>query len=161
MTFAHNLRAAMDRAGVSQSELARRLGIRSQAVNQWLKAGGTAPRGARLLQVAAALNVGLVELLGKSEGTPLPAETDAGYGKRLTLTRIERGRTESDFAADIGVPVELLKLWETEALALDQAALVKLWRAGISADWILFGEKPGVRQHPRMTTPRVRQRPAA
>jgi transcriptional regulator with XRE-family HTH domain len=72
MSFVDNLRAAMDQAGVSQSELARRLGIRSQAVNQWFRPGGTAPRGRRLFEVAAALGIELSALL--SEPTPPTSE---------------------------------------------------------------------------------------
>ena len=83
MSFAENLRAAMDRAGVSQSELGRRLGIRSQAVNQWLKPGGTAPRGARLHQVAAALGVGLSELLAEAPKPPKGPPTSPGEQTRL------------------------------------------------------------------------------
>jgi transcriptional regulator with XRE-family HTH domain len=70
MSFADNLRAAMERKGISQSELARLLGIKSQAVNQWLKPGGTTPRGTRLHDIAKALGVALQELLGIS---PAPA----------------------------------------------------------------------------------------
>lgn len=145
----------MDRAGVSQSELARRLGIRSQAVNQWLKEGGTAPRGARLQQVAAALNVGLSELLTGPSGTPQSATLTSGYGQRLALVRAERGESDSVFAAEIGVPVELLRLWESEALPLDHTALAKLWKVGISADWLLFGDQRG-----RDKTPPTKPQPA-
>ncbi len=56
----------MKEAGVDQSELARRLGIKSQAVNQWLKRGGTTPRGRRLFDVADALGIELSKLLGES-----------------------------------------------------------------------------------------------
>ena len=66
MSFADNLRAAMERKGISQSELARLLGIKSQAVNQWLKPAGTMPRGTRLHDIAKALGVELQELLGIS-----------------------------------------------------------------------------------------------
>ena len=85
MSFAENLRAAMDRAGVSQSELGRRLGIRSQAVNQWLRPGGTAPRGARLHQVAAALGVGLSELLAEAVKPPRGPPTPPGDQERIEL----------------------------------------------------------------------------
>lgn len=142
MSFADNLRAAMNRAGVNQSELGRRLGIKSQAVNQWLQPGGTAPRGTRLREVAAALDVSLSALL--AEPPPNSEEAVAlGYGQRLAIARAKRGESAAQFAAAIGVPVEMLLLWEAEALALDQPALTKLWRIGISADWVLFGNRQG------------------
>jgi transcriptional regulator with XRE-family HTH domain len=69
MSFADNLRAVMERKGVSQSELARLLGIKSQAVNQWLKPAGTTPRGTRLHDIAKALDVELQELLAISSAS--------------------------------------------------------------------------------------------
>ena len=58
---------------------------------------------------------------------------------------MERGNTEADFVAEIGVPVEMLRLREAEMLSLDQAALTKLRHAGISADWLLFGDNSRAR----------------
>lgn len=63
MAFKDILLRVMTENGVSQSELARRLGVESQAVNQWIK-GKTTPRGDRLNGVAAALGVSVLELLG-------------------------------------------------------------------------------------------------
>jgi transcriptional regulator with XRE-family HTH domain len=65
MPFGEKLRAAMERQGVSQSELARRLEIRSQAVNQWLS-GDTTPSGKRLQEIAGALGIRLAELLSET-----------------------------------------------------------------------------------------------
>lgn len=73
MSFADKLRAAMEAQGINQSELSRRLGISSQAVNQWLREGGTAPRGSRLQEIAGVLGVTVSELLGEQE-LPAPAE---------------------------------------------------------------------------------------
>jgi transcriptional regulator with XRE-family HTH domain len=161
MSFSENLRAVMERGGVSQSELARRLGIRSQAVNQWLKPGGTAPRGARLHEIATALGVGLSELLAETPGKPPDGAPGSGYGLRLAATRKERGETAAAFAAALGVPIELLLLWEAEELALDHSALVKLWQAGISADWLLFGDQRGRdRTPPTKPHPNHRRRAA-
>jgi transcriptional regulator with XRE-family HTH domain len=53
----------MKAADVNQSELARRLGIKSQAVNQWLQPNGTIPKARRLTQIAAALGVPLPVLM--------------------------------------------------------------------------------------------------
>jgi transcriptional regulator with XRE-family HTH domain len=95
----------MKRAEVNQSELARRLGIQSQAVNQWLKPGGTTPRGRRLFEVANALGIELSQLLGESPG-PIKSSAsvtaqaraewvaafDATHPEdQVTLARIARG----------------------------------------------------------------------
>jgi transcriptional regulator with XRE-family HTH domain len=96
MSFADNLRAAMERANVSQSELARRLGIRSQAVNQWFKPQGTAPRGRRLAEVAAAVGVELSDLLGDANAAKQGAATPEEQAKRDLLAAFDamdqRGR---------------------------------------------------------------------
>lgn len=62
MTFGERLGDIMARERVDQSELARRLDITSQAVNQWLKQK-TTPKGARLGQIAKALGVEVHELM--------------------------------------------------------------------------------------------------
>jgi len=53
----------MERAGISQSDLARALGVTSQAVNQWTT-GGTQPKGRNLQRLAEALDTPLAALLG-------------------------------------------------------------------------------------------------
>ena len=56
MSIAERITAARERAGLTQTELARRLGIRPQSVQQW-ENGLSAPRARRLSEVAAALGV--------------------------------------------------------------------------------------------------------
>lgn len=53
----------MAEARVDQSELGRRLGITSQAVNQWLKPDGTVPTLRRLEDIADALGASLPRLV--------------------------------------------------------------------------------------------------
>lgn len=71
MSFKNRLQAAMAKADVDQSELARRLSVSSQAVNQWVS-GATIPRGRRLQTIADALGVRVTQLL-ESDELPLPA----------------------------------------------------------------------------------------
>lgn len=58
---------ARARAGLSQSELARQVGVKPQSVQQWEKKGGTAPRGHRLNKIADTLGVTRAWLLGVPE----------------------------------------------------------------------------------------------
>lgn len=62
MTFKDNLRTALERARIDQSELARRLGVTPSAVNQWV-AGTAIPKSARLGQIADMLGVSTERLL--------------------------------------------------------------------------------------------------
>ena len=79
MAFKDTLTSAMERLGLSQSELARRLDIESQSVNQWIK-GKTVPRGTRLQQVADALELTVPELLGVATSTPGPPRPPRARG---------------------------------------------------------------------------------
>ena len=56
MAISDRIAKARKAAGLTQSELARRLGIRPQSVQSW-EAGITAPRARRLTQVAEVLGV--------------------------------------------------------------------------------------------------------
>lgn len=56
MAISDRITKARVAAGLTQSELARRLGIRPQSVQSW-EAGLTAPRARRLTQVAEVLGV--------------------------------------------------------------------------------------------------------
>jgi transcriptional regulator with XRE-family HTH domain len=56
------LRRRRDELGISQSDLARRLGVQQQTVSRW-ESGGSLPRPVRILQLAAELEVGHDDLL--------------------------------------------------------------------------------------------------
>lgn len=51
------IREAREQAGISQTELARLLGVTRSACSQWESTGGTAPRRERLEQLAQLLGV--------------------------------------------------------------------------------------------------------
>lgn len=57
-----NIKAARERAGLSQTELARRLGIRQPSVCAW-EAGKTFPSYPKLIELCAILRVTADELL--------------------------------------------------------------------------------------------------
>lgn len=131
MSFADNLRAAMKRANVSQSELARRLGIHSQAVNQWLKPGGTAPRGARLVEIAEAIGVELSALLAEPRkgrrgpddqrlGAIVAAYATMDETNRETLARVALSMTRD---ASPGAPLAGQIVKRTS-----EQAWIDLWR---------------------------------
>ena len=68
-----NLKAALDRAGMTQSELARQLGVERGAVSNWIR-GKRTPQLGHLQEAARILNMSLAEILGEEV---LFAETKA------------------------------------------------------------------------------------
>ena len=73
--FAERVRERASRLTLSQSDIARRLGVRPQSVQQWFS-GETVPRTQRLRELAALLQTSVRYLLG---GAP-----DAGEGNTST-----------------------------------------------------------------------------
>ena len=71
MAFKDNLTAILAGAGVTQTELARRLGIQPAAVNQWCS-GKTEPKAGLLLEIADALDVLPAALLARDGDRPGP-----------------------------------------------------------------------------------------
>lgn len=60
------------RQGMTEQQLADRVGVTRAAVQQWEREGGTAPRRTKQADVAAALGISLSELLGAETGAMLP-----------------------------------------------------------------------------------------
>lgn len=59
-----NLKAALDRSGMSQSELARRLGVTRSTVSNWIS-GKRTPQLGHLQEAARILNMTITEILGE------------------------------------------------------------------------------------------------
>lgn len=71
MTFASRLNAILAAHGMSQTDLAKLLGVTSQAVSQWVN-GVVEPRGHRVAAIAKALGVRVIDLIGDGELPPPP-----------------------------------------------------------------------------------------
>jgi len=91
-TFGDRLALARDRQGMSQSQLARRLGLRVQTVKNW-EADRSEPRANKLQMLAGFLNVSMIWLLtGEGPGAPLGQtdlsdEAPEGLGEALAELR--------------------------------------------------------------------------
>lgn len=73
-TFGDRIAGAREAAGMTQSELARRLGVRLSTLRGW-EDDRAEPRANRLQMMAGLLNVSLIWLLnGVGEGAPSMAE---------------------------------------------------------------------------------------
>ncbi|WP_299483000.1 helix-turn-helix domain-containing protein [Cypionkella sp.] len=94
-TFGDRLEAARESCGLSQTELAQRLGVRDTTIKSW-EADEWEPRGNRLQMLAGMLNVSLMWLLsGRGEGVAAP-DTDAPLAMpaRSALADIARLRRQ-------------------------------------------------------------------
>lgn len=75
-TFGDRLEAARESCGMSQTELAQRLGVRDTTIKSW-EADEWEPRGNRLQMLAGMLNVSLMWLLsGRGKGVAAPDACD-------------------------------------------------------------------------------------
>lgn len=76
-TFGDRLAAAREAAGLSQADLAQRLGVKTRVVEQW-EADAKEPRANRLQMLAGMLGVSLMWLLsGEGDGVEMPDEDSA------------------------------------------------------------------------------------
>ncbi len=93
-TFGDRLSAARETAGLSQEELAARLGVRMTTLQAW-EDDGAEPRGNRLQMLAGMLNVSLMWLMsGEGDGLDGPAsgatEENANAALRRELRDLRR-----------------------------------------------------------------------
>ncbi len=97
-TFGDRVAAARDRVGLSQGQLARRLGVKAQTVANW-ESDRAEPRANKLQMLAGVLNVSMVWLMtGEGDGLPAPEEPAAtdralhGLLTELRETRMQQAR---------------------------------------------------------------------
>ncbi|NUB43934.1 helix-turn-helix transcriptional regulator [Fertoebacter nigrum] len=103
-TFGDRLAGAREAAGLTQDDLARRLGVRLKTVLAW-EDDLADPRANRLQMVAGMLNVSLRWLLtGEGDGLEGPvAPTTLATGARDALAELARMRAQAmTLAQDIG-----------------------------------------------------------
>lgn len=90
---------AREHAGMNQSELARALNVKPQAVQKW-EAGGS-PKHARLTEIAMALNVSVGYLIGDDATEPQPRTTQAGLAVPLLSNAASMGYGADTIADDV------------------------------------------------------------
>jgi transcriptional regulator with XRE-family HTH domain len=100
-TFGDRLAAARDGAGLSQKDLAKRLGVKLKTIVAW-ENDISEPRANRLQMLAGLLNVSLMWLLnGEGDGVDPPgADPTLAQDARTILLEMRDVRGDIDKAAD-------------------------------------------------------------
>lgn len=110
-TFGDRIAAAREGQGLSQKDLAKRLGIATKTLDAW-ENDLSEPRANRLQMLAGLLNVSLPWLLtGEGEGPEAPLEAGEGVEIRELVAEMRLLRTQMSQAADrMGILEKRLKL---------------------------------------------------
>ncbi len=117
-TFGDRLTAARDAQGMSQSELARRLGVKLKTVQGW-ENDTAEPRANKLQMVAGLLNVSIRWLLtGEGEGVPEPVSAeDLAKDAQSLLRNMQEMRAQmTRLASRMGKAEKQLRLIVKETL---------------------------------------------
>ena len=99
-TFGDRVAGAREKAGMSQSQLAKRLGIKLKTLKAW-EDDQSEPRANKLSMMAGLLNVSLLWLLsGEGDGPEAPSDGELEQDVADTLTEIRDLRAQMARAAD-------------------------------------------------------------
>ncbi len=117
-TFGDRLTAAREAQGLSQAQLARRLGVKLKTVHGW-ENDTAEPRANKLQMVAGLLNVSIRWLLtGEGEGVPEPVSAeDLAKDAQSLLRNIQEMRAQmTQLASRMGKAEKQLRLIVKETL---------------------------------------------
>lgn len=102
-TFGDRLARAREFAGMSQAQLARRLGVKTTTIRNW-ESDRSEPRANRLQMLAGLVSVSMVWLMsGEGDGGPTMQDQDVGpefAGLRDVLDQLRDLRIAQDRLAD-------------------------------------------------------------
>ena len=89
MSLASNIRIHRKQAGLTQIELADKLGVSIATLRRW-EAGETAPTGTRIMEIAALLGISPDGLISDSEGLREKAQ-ESSFPLRIKVMNCFRG----------------------------------------------------------------------
>ncbi len=98
-TFGDRVAGAREAAGMSQAQLARRLGVKKATIEGW-EQDLSEPRANRLSMMAGVLNVSIMWLLtGEGEGAAMPAEEQPDWARDLSAALAEMRSIRNEMRA--------------------------------------------------------------
>ena len=106
MTTGEKIREFRLKAGLTQTELAKKLGIPYQSIGQWER-GLRSPKYETLVTIADALGVSVMEFL------PKPSKSKEQQGKRLYEARTSKEMTIEELAEKTQIPIETIRNYES------------------------------------------------
>lgn len=111
--FGGRLRSLRKAAGITQQELADRLGVHLQTVSKWER-GITEPDFSVLGELSSALGLTLEKFLGREEKGPSYTGRFAApdTGKALASARRARGLSQEEVGNKVGVSSGIVSKWE-------------------------------------------------
>ena len=65
---------------------------------------------------------------------------DSAVGSRLRQIRMDAGRTQAEFASDLGLAYQTYRSYESGNSEVSASALLALHRKGVNVVWVLTGE---------------------
>ena len=123
--LASNLRIRRAMLGISQEELAEKIGVSRQAVSKWERAEAS-PDTDNLILLAKLYSISLDELLSTEE----PVESGESAPRQTEAVRTEFGENEEEHAGWLAFPYPLV----VTVIYLILGFTFNLWHPG----WILF-----------------------
>ncbi|SFA79964.1 Helix-turn-helix [Poseidonocella pacifica] len=117
-TFGDRLTAAREKAGLTQKDLSRRLGVKLKTLTDW-ESDLSEPRANKLSMIAGLLNVSIVWLLtGEGEGVSGPPEEELPADLTAVFTEIRDLKTQMTKSAErLGILEKRLRQRLKEELA--------------------------------------------
>ena len=125
--FGEKLKELRKAANITQTALADRLNVHLQTVSKWER-GISEPDLSLLGELSAVLGVSLEKLLSAPESgeTYVGSFSAAAFGKAVAARRKERGRSQEEFAREIGVSADAVSKWERGVICPRAEELVKI-----------------------------------
>gem|GEM_PF-2591697 len=143
MLFGERLKGLRNRAKITQSDFAEKMGVHTQTVSKWER-GIITPDFSMLGAIAFSLTLSLEELIGSGFGSPVTSpEFDAvKMGRAIAYYRKKKSLSQGALSEILGVSADVVSKWERGVVCPDAERLIALSEAlGAAPSAIYFGKE--------------------
>lgn len=143
MLFGERLKGLRNRAKITQSDFAEKMGVHTQTVSKWER-GIITPDFSMLGAIAFSLTLSLEELIGSGFGSPVTSpEFDAvKMGRAIAYYRKKKSLSQGALSEILGVSADVVSKWERGVVCPDAERLIALSEALEAApSAIYFGKE--------------------